>query len=345
MPSDRAKRAGSGSRWTRQIVRMMLQATHHLGAQISTAPGPWQERTRVIFEFVSLPRSAATLRNPGAPLGNKKKREFLPSTWHLVQVQVRRTARDASEEGLKSALRSPEMEPVVAPRARLSSTAKYRTIFEAKKKKPNSGAQWELDTRDRIDSCLLSRHPIVSAPSSHRSSQRLLLASPPNGSRREKEPSTHSQDKLSDLTRQIDPSRPDYGNTTRDWKRVIARAQVRHSMCQAFPSAFPSQDPPLGQARYQERAPDPVLPACCGISRRRYTPLRAADIGRTRGISISRPTIAECCWLTKRLGLPRKANRLISRRACPFQRRAEISKTLDRKLRGRLSEIWRTPAL
>ena len=71
MPSDRAKRAGSGSRWTRQIVCMILQATHHLGAQISTAPGPWQGRTRVIFESVSLPRSAATLRNPGAPLGGK----------------------------------------------------------------------------------------------------------------------------------------------------------------------------------------------------------------------------------------------------------------------------------
>ncbi len=55
---------------------MILQATHHLGAQISTAPGPWQGGTRVIFEVVSLPRSAATLLNPGAPLEVKNENSY-----------------------------------------------------------------------------------------------------------------------------------------------------------------------------------------------------------------------------------------------------------------------------
>ena len=56
--------------------------------------------------------------------------------------------------------------------------------------------------------------------------------------------STHSQDKLPDLTRQIDPSRPDYGNTTRDWKRVIVRAQVSPLHVPGFSLGIPFSGPP-----------------------------------------------------------------------------------------------------
>lgn len=145
-------------------------------------------------------------------------------------------------------------------RTKASSTAARRTIFEAEKKKnPKSGTQWELDTRNRVSYCLLSRHRIVSALSSPLLHRRSCLLRHWAGHGEKDNVDALTGEALSrHKTDRPQPSRLRQHHPLLEW--VIARAQVSPLHVPGFSLGTPFLGPRLpGRVHrgYQENALQP----------------------------------------------------------------------------------------